>query len=156
MCSLISQYPKALIYWLNFEALGSTTKFYHLKPWHDLINLHLLLRESWVRWTTKSPLPSPFTGGGGLKGRKGETSFPLKITFSQWRSRVKESFYENRSIYLLFWGNCLVEMKKLAVRHLWRNWPNSSSDCRSQAGKEERMVFGKKKYFPPSKRNGVE
>ena len=98
-----------------------------------------------MRWTTKSPLPSPFTGGGGLKGRKGETSFPLKITFSQCRSRVKESFYENRSIYLLFWGNCLVEMKKLAVRHLWRNWPNSSSDCRSQAGKEERMVFGKKR-----------
>ena len=101
-----------------------------------------------MRWTTKSPLPSPFTGGGGLKGRKGETSFPLKITFSQCRSRVKESFYENRSIYLLFWGNCLVEMKKLAVRHLWRNWPNSSSDCRSQAGKEERMVFGKKNIFP--------
>ena len=29
MCSLISQYPKALIYWLNFEALGSTTKNHH-------------------------------------------------------------------------------------------------------------------------------
>ena len=68
----------------------------HLKASQDWINFHLLLRESWVRWTTKSP----FTGGGGVKGEKG-VKLPLKITFPRCRPRIKESFYENRPIYPL-------------------------------------------------------
>ena len=36
-------------------------------------------------------------------------------------------------------------MKKLVSSHLWRNWPNSPSDCRSQAGKEDQRNLQQKK-----------
>ena len=79
--------------------------------------------------------------GEGLGGGE-RVKLPLKITFP---SRCEGKFLRESTYFSSPEGNCLLEMKKLVSSHLWRNWPNSPSDCRSQAGKEDQRVLQQKK-----------
>ena len=76
MCSLISQYPKALIYWLNFEALGSTTKNHHLKTMARLNQSPFTFKRILSEVNHKIPFTIPLHGWGRVEGEKGWNFVP--------------------------------------------------------------------------------
>ena len=84
---------------------------------------------------------SPSWVGEGLGGGE-RVKLPLKITFpsdEMWRK-----VFTGIDVFFFSWRKLFVRNEK-ACEHLWRNWPNSPSDCRSQAGKEDHRNLQQKK-----------